>query len=230
MRSRSRAKGSDAPAEDGARGGLSPLYAPKLLELVFCELRLFAFLGSSPTVAECSEMEASLAPDEQVRLVLPLSNLLFINWALWTTEIALGRDEKWFSEISGVSLAQVRSLSDELKAVRYALEWSPRFVSRVTGELVSPLEPHKTDTAWDELPKMEAETLPGRQVALTLPQEKLAVFPGLLEASLVYVAPHRSESEENDFRGRFAASTEEAEALADELRRLNWKMQVKSHK
>jgi hypothetical protein len=32
MRSRSRAKGSDAPAEDGARRGLPPLYAPKLLE------------------------------------------------------------------------------------------------------------------------------------------------------------------------------------------------------
>jgi hypothetical protein len=29
---RSRAKGSDAPAEDGARRGLPPLYAPKLLE------------------------------------------------------------------------------------------------------------------------------------------------------------------------------------------------------
>jgi hypothetical protein len=28
---RSRAKGSDAPAEDGARRGLPPLYAPKLL-------------------------------------------------------------------------------------------------------------------------------------------------------------------------------------------------------
>jgi hypothetical protein len=74
---------------------------------------------------------------------------------------------------------------------------------------------------------MEAEQILGLQVVLTLPWEKLAVFPGLLEASLVYVAPHRSESEENDFSLRFAASTEEAEALADELRRLNWKMHVR---
>jgi hypothetical protein len=35
MRSRSRAKGSDAPAEDGARRGLSPLYAPNLPEKLF---------------------------------------------------------------------------------------------------------------------------------------------------------------------------------------------------
>jgi hypothetical protein len=85
----------------------------------------------------------------------------------------------------------VRSLDDELKVVRYALGGSPRFVSRVTGELVPPPEPHKTGTTWDELPKMEAENLPGGQIALTLPEEKLAVFSGLLEASLVYVAPHR---------------------------------------
>ena len=181
-------------------------------------------------MAECSEMEASLALDGRVRLVLPLSNLLFINWALWTTGTALGQDEKWFGEISGVSPAQARSLTDELRDVLYALEGSPRFISRVTGEYVPPLEPHKTGTAWDKLPNMEAENMPGRQVALTLPQEKLAVFPGLLEASLVYVAPHRSESEENDFRVRFAVSTEEAEAFADELRRLVWEMRVKGSK
>ena len=44
------------------------------------------------------------------------------------------------------------------------------------------------------------------------------------------LAPRRSEPEENDFRVRFAASTEEAEALANELRRLNWKMKVKGAK
>jgi hypothetical protein len=175
-------------------------------------------------------MEASLAPDGRVRLVLPLANLLFINWALWTTVMALDQDERWFSEVSGISLAQALSLSDEVVAVRYALEGLPRRVSTVTGELVPPLEPRKTGTAWDDLPQMEVENLPGRQVALTLPQEKLAVFPGLLETSLVYEAPHRSESEENDFRVRFAASTEEAEALADELRRLIWKVQVRSDK
>jgi hypothetical protein len=32
MRSRSRAKGSDAPAEDEARRGFPPLYAPNLSE------------------------------------------------------------------------------------------------------------------------------------------------------------------------------------------------------
>jgi hypothetical protein len=40
MRSRSRAKGSEAPAEDGARRGLPPLYAPKLLEGKFSEVSM----------------------------------------------------------------------------------------------------------------------------------------------------------------------------------------------
>jgi hypothetical protein len=186
-------------------------------------------------VAELQEMEAGLAPDGRVRLVLPLSNLFFLQWALWTTITALDRYRGWFSEISGLSLAQALSLDDEMMAVRYTSEGRPRRTNPQTGEPVPPLEPRKTGTAWDELPKMEVENLEvenllGRQVALTLAQEKLAVFPGLLEASLVYVAPHRSESEENDFRLRFAASTEEAEALADELRRLSWKMHVKGAK
>jgi hypothetical protein len=163
-------------------------------------------------------------------LVLPLSNLLFLQWALWTTITALDRYRGWFSEISGLSLAQALSLDDEMMAVRYTSEGRPRRIDPQTGEPVPPLEPRKTGTAWDELPKMDAENLLGRRVALTLPREKLAVFPGLLEASLVYVAPHRSESEENDFSLRFAASTEEAEALADELRRLNWKMHLKGAK
>src|SRR5215207_5171068 len=38
MRSRSRAKGSYAPAEDGARRSLPPLYAPNLLEGVLRSL------------------------------------------------------------------------------------------------------------------------------------------------------------------------------------------------
>jgi hypothetical protein len=37
---RSKAKGPDAPAEDGARRGLPPLYAPKLLKGKFSEVRM----------------------------------------------------------------------------------------------------------------------------------------------------------------------------------------------
>jgi hypothetical protein len=62
-------------------------------------------------------MEASLAPDGRVRLVLPLSNFLLLNWALLTTGAALEWDEKWFRELTGLSPAQVRALNDELKAV-----------------------------------------------------------------------------------------------------------------
>ena len=172
-------------------------------------------------MAECLEMEASWAPNGRVRLVLPLSNFLLLNWALWTTGAALEWDEKWFRELTGLSPAQVRALNDELTIVRFALEGSLRFISAVSGELRPPLEPSKTGiAAWDDLPKIEAENLPGSMVVLTLALEKLAVFPELLEASLVYVAPYRSAPEERNFRMRFQASTKEFEELRDEFRLL----------
>jgi len=179
-------------------------------------------------MAECLEMEASWAPNGKVSLVLPLSNFLLLNWALWTTGTALEWDEKWFRELTGLSPAQVRGLNDELTIVRLELEGSPRFISAVSGEPIPPLEPSKTGTAaWDDLPKIEAENLPGRMVVVTLPLEKLAVFPELLEASLVYVAPYRSAPEERNFRMRFQASTKEFEELRDEFRLLGRELRLK---
>jgi hypothetical protein len=66
--------------------------------------------------------------------------------------------------------------------------------------------PRKTGTAWDESLKIDAKHLPDRRVAVILPHAKLAVFPELLEASLVYVAPCRSEVEKQKFRGHLASS------------------------
>ena len=179
-------------------------------------------------MAECLDLETSGAPNGKVRLVLPLSNFLLLNWALWTTGAALEWDEKWFRELTGLSPAQVRALNDELTIVRLALEGSPRFISAVTGELRPPLEPSKTGTAaWDDLPDIEAENLPGRMVLVTLPLEKLAVFSELFEASLVYVAPYRSAPEERNFGMRFQASTKEFEELRDEFRLLCRELRLK---
>ena len=173
-------------------------------------------------------MEASWAPNGKVRLELPLSNFLLLNWALWTTGAALEWDEKWFRELTGLSPAQVRALNDELTIMRFALEGSPRFISAVTGELRPPLEPSKSGTAaWDDLPDIEAENLPGRMVVVTLPLEKLAVFSELFEASLVYVAPYRSAPEERNFRMRFQASSKEFEELRDEFRLLCRELRLK---
>lgn len=165
-------------------------------------------------------MEVSPTADGRVRLVLPMSSLLFIQWALWTTVVALERYEGWFRDLTGLSLIEVRSLNDETTAIRYALEGRQRRVDPDTGEFEPPLEPRKTDTAWDALPKIEAEELPDGRVAVILPQEKLAALPELIEASLVYVAPRGTESEESAFRLRFATSTEEAGTLRNELRRM----------
>ena len=179
-------------------------------------------------MAEWAEMEASWAPNGKVRLELPLSNFLLLNWALWTTGAALEWDEKWFRELTGLSPAQVRALNDELTIMRFALEGSPRFISAVTGEPRPPLEPSKSGTAaWDDLPDIEAENLPGRMVVVTLPLEKLAVFSELFEASLVYVAPYRSAPEERNFGMRFQASSKEFEELRDEFRLLCRELRLK---
>ena len=173
-------------------------------------------------------VEAELLTDGRVKLVLPLSNLLLINLALWTTGTALEWDEKRFREPTGFSPTKVQSLNDEMIAVRYALEGSTPWLNPRTGEMVPPPEPRKIGSAWDELLKLEAKHLPDRRVAVILPHAKLAVFPELLEASLVYVAPCRSEVEKQKFRGRFASSTKEVEALRGELRRLGRKLRAES--
>ncbi len=138
----------------------------------------------------------------------------------------MGWDEGWFRELNGLSPTQVRSLNDEVKDARYAVEGQPRFLDPQTGEPVPPLEPHKTGTAWDDLPKMEAYEGRDGHVDVTMAREKFAALPELLEASLTYVAPYRSEPEERKFRGRFATSTQEAEVLRDELRRLGRQMRI----
>ncbi len=166
-------------------------------------------------------------PNGRVELVLPMPNLLFIQWALWTAITALDRHEGWFRELTGLSLAEAQSLDDETTGARYALDGRPRRLDPKTGGFEPILKPRRTGTAWDDLPRIEAEKLPDGRVAITLPQEKLAVLPELLEASLVYVAPRRTEDEESAFRLRFAASTEEAEALRDELRRLDRETRVR---
>ena len=168
-------------------------------------------------------MRASATADGRVRLVLPFSKLLFLQWALWTTVTALDQQERWFGEVSGLSPARALSLDDEITAVRYALEGRQSPDDPRARETDPSAEPRKADAAWDALPRIEAEALPDRLVALTLPREKLAVFPSVLEASVVYVAPRRSEPEQRSFHLRFAASTEEAQQLADELRRLHWR-------
>lgn len=159
-----------------------------------------------------------------------MPDLLLIQWALWTTGTALDRYEGWFRELTGLSPARVRSLNDELKAARYALEGSSHGAELKIGELVPPSKPRETGTAWDDLPKLEAENLADSRVAVIVDEEKLAVFPELIEASLVYVAPRRTQEEEKDFRLRFATSTEEAEALRDELRRVVREVRDKSRR
>ena len=68
---------------------------------------------------------------------------------------------------------------------------------------------------------LDATKLSDKRVVLHLAREKVGALAGALEVSLARVAPTRSESEEHSFRLRFARSTQEAEALGDEPRRLH---------
>jgi hypothetical protein len=66
MRSRSRAKGPDAPAEDGARRGLPSLYSPDLLGGAFSEtdavgsMHLPSTVRTDDTLGEEPEVELAL--------------------------------------------------------------------------------------------------------------------------------------------------------------------------
>ena len=145
---------------------------------------------------------------------------------------ALHEDEERWRKLAGVTYSQAWALTDEITAVLYFVEGRPRTVDPRTGELRPPVEPRRTGTAWDDLPKVEikelldATKLSDKCVVLVLPLEKVAALADALDVSLARVAPNRSESEKNDFRLRVAPSTEKGEALRDELRRLDRETRV----
>jgi len=49
---------------------------------------------------------------------------------------------------------------------------------------VMPTEPGKTDTAWDEKPKIDAELLPDGRVAYVLVRGELSIFAGAIDEML----------------------------------------------
>jgi hypothetical protein len=137
-------------------------------------------------VAECSEMEANLAPDGRVRLVLPhstkpsiTSEFRHLSGCLSTAlyelrhegDEYLGHNRAAFEERVGMPYEAARVISAELKIIEHDLLGVPRgTLNPRTGRHEGrPPEPKETGTEWDRLPRIEAEMLPdGDGMVLTL--------------------------------------------------------------
>jgi hypothetical protein len=127
----------------------------------------------------------------------------------------------------GVSAEEAMSLDDELSIISHNLFRSSENMSeedRERYEQVMPTEPRKTGTAWDVLPKIEAELLPDGMISYTLARGELSIFAGAIGMMLENLTPRRNESGHAEVRLVVGAEVEELEELGDELRRLSREM------
>jgi hypothetical protein len=130
----------------------------------------------------------------------------------------------------GVSAEEAMSLDDELSIIGDVLFGSPENMSeedRERYEQVMPKKPRKTGSAWDDLPKIEAEPLPEGRISYTLARGELSIFAGAIDLMLENLAWHRNETERAEVRLVMGVEIEELEALRDELRRLDRETRVK---
>lgn len=84
-----------------------------------------------------------------------------------------------------------------------------------------PEKPRKTGSGWDALPGMEAELLPDGRVAYVLARGELAIFANIVDVAIEELGAKSSESGRAEFKTRTSVEPEEAEAIRDELRRLD---------
>ena len=142
-----------------------------------------------------------------------------------------GRDRvARFRDLVGVTYTEGKTLYDELSIINRELFGPPQHQSERDRELYEqamPREPSRTGTAWDSLPKVEAEVLADGRVAYALARGELSIFAGAIDMMLENLAPRRDEQGRAEVRLCVGAEIEEAEALRDELRRLDRKTRVK---
>jgi hypothetical protein len=196
------------------------------------------------TVAECSDMEANLAPDGHVRLVLPhsfkpsiTSEFSHLHGCLSTSLYELrhegdehpGRNRAAFEERVGIPYEEARAICAELRIIEHDLLGVPRgALNPRTGRHEGrPPEPERTGTEWDRLPRIEAAILPeGGGMALTLGRGELAVFANCVDVAMEEFGAKTSRSGAAEFWICRTMTPEEAEAFRDELRRLDRETRV----
>ncbi len=176
--------------------------------------------------------------DGRIRLILPrkdefrvsmLHRSVFFNLSGFLGEALdrLGRKKHEFPARVGISYEQAASISDELFLIRYDVLGQARHQNPHTGEFHGTTEVRRTGTAWDEMPKIEAELLPDGRLSLTLGRDELIIFANCVEVALEELAPRKSRVTYSEWITRTSMEPEEAEAFRDELRRLDRKVRVK---
>lgn len=122
----------------------------------------------------------------------------------------------------GITFEEAQSLSDELLLVRYDVLGETRPIDPPTGRYDGgPREIRSTGTAWDELPKVEAELLSDGCFALTLGRGELAIFANCVDVAIEELKAKSSRVGRSEFITRTSIEPEDAEAFRDELRRLD---------
>jgi hypothetical protein len=188
-------------------------------------------------------MEANLASDGRVRLVLPrstkpsiTSEFRHLSGCLSTSLYELrhdgdeypGHNRTAFEERMGIGYEEARSISAELRIIEHDLLGVPRGPRnpRAGQREGRPPEPERTGTEWDRLSRIEAEMLPeGGGMALTLGRGELAVFANCVDVAMEEMGAKTSRSGAAEFWIRRTMTPEEAEEFRDELRRLDRKTQ-----
>lgn len=179
-------------------------------------------------------MEARRLRDGRVMLIItPLYEFIppaydefdrFIGFLAEATEMLWhAKDE--FSVRMGIALEETYSLQDELSLIRYDVLGVPRHQNPHTGEFHGTTEVKRTSTAWDDMPKIEAELLPDGRLTLTLGRGELDIFANSIDVAIEGLGAKESKSGREEFRIRTSMTPEEAEAFRDELRRLDREVQ-----
>jgi hypothetical protein len=186
-------------------------------------------------------LKAAKLPDGRVRLVLArreeftLSDLYRIHNFLGEALHALrhgagnspGRDRDDFPARVGITFREARSLDEELFLIRYDVLGVPRPAQGTNRRLWSLVVPGRTGTTWEQMPKIEAELMPDDALALVLGREELSIFARCVDVALETMGAKRSDSGRIEFGIRTGMEPEAAEALRDELLRLNQKARGK---
>src|SRR3712207_1734256 len=117
-------------------------------------------------------MEADRLPAGRVRLVLSRSEDAIVGHSLREALYGNPRPDRdaalRFRDVTGISVAEAESLKDERSIISRGLFGPPANMSEEDqGRYLraAPEEPRETGTAWDRLPKMEAELLTDGRVS-----------------------------------------------------------------
>jgi hypothetical protein len=179
---------------------------------------------------EFMQMEAERLFNGRVLFMVSEGGFFLLGAFLGEPIHELRKKEEEFPPRVGVTLKEAESLHDEFFLIRYGVLGFQRDRDPRTGELWGPTEVRSTGTAWDRLPKMEAEVMPDGRVALTLARGELGIFANCVEVAIEELVPTGSVVEREDFKSLKGMTIEEAEELRDELLRLDRETRLKSHR